>query len=361
MQVPPNDETPQAAHTDTLPPDEANGSARAPEADRYAELLSKFQQFEARVLRTESTTEQLERKGTGASATAVSLSDEDFSDMQLPQLRQTVSRPLGVQMPDTSTWDHSEIELEYFESGLSDADRKKLLRVYKMDPRLALAPGKLEEADRKKFSATAKEREGVLHKQGTLFRDYTRTLVHSIDRCAQGLAKMCELENPQAWDANQWKAHHTAAVNLLFSSLSARRDNYRLLSATASAIDRERQEMVIKAVHPRYTLPEQPNKMQTRKLLPEAVRADARQFDQSMFFSDKGNTARPAQPRNPTAKLTKAQARARKRTRSFSHQGYPADPAVPDAPKAGPHTPGTNNKKPNGGKVGDWAGSLKKH
>ena len=126
-------------------------------------------------------------------------------------------------------------------------------------------------------------------------------------------------------------------------------------------IERERKEMVIRAVHPRYTLPEQPNKMQTRKLLPEAVRADARQFDQSMFFSDKGNTARPAQPRNPTGKLTKAQARARKRTRSFSHQGNPADPAVPDAPKLGPHTPGTNNKRSKGGKVGDRAWSLKKH
>ena len=67
-----------------------------------------------------------------------------------------------------------------------------------MDPRLALAPGKLEEAGRKKFSVIAKEREGVLYKQSTLVRDYTRTLVHSIDRCAHGLAKMCELENPQA-------------------------------------------------------------------------------------------------------------------------------------------------------------------
>ena len=128
--------------------------------------------MEARVLRTESTTEQLEREGTGASATAVSLSDEEFSDMLLPQLRQTVTRPLGVQVPDTSTWDHSDIELEYFESGLSDADRKTLLRGYKMHPRLALAPGKIEEADRKKFSIPAKEREGVLYKQDTLVRDY---------------------------------------------------------------------------------------------------------------------------------------------------------------------------------------------
>ena len=122
------------------------------------------------------------------------------------------------------------------------------------------------------------------------------------------------------------------------------RDHCRLLSATASAIERERQEMVIKAVHPRYTLPEQPNKIQTRKLLPEAVRADARQFDQSMFFPDKGNTARLTQPRNPTAMLTKAQIRARKRARSLSHQVDPADPAVTDATKKGPPLQGPRTK-----------------
>ena len=119
--------------------------------------------------------------------------------------------------------------------------------------------------------------------------------------------------------------------------------------------------MVVQAVHPRYTLPEQPNKLQTRKLWLDKERADARQFDQSMFFSDKGNAARPSQPRPSTGKLTKAQARARKRARSLSHQVDPADPAVTDATKKGPPTPGTKNKKSKGGKVGDQGGSLKKN
>jgi len=245
--------------------------------------------------------------------------------------------------------------LEYFESGLGEAERKKILRGYKMDPRFALAPGKLEEPDREKFTATARERENVLYKQGTMYRDFTRTLVHSIDRGAQVLAKMCELENPHAWDREQWQAYHLTAINLQASALSAQRDQYRLLSSAASAVERERQEMVVKAVHPRYTLPEQANKPASRKLLPEEMRADARQFDQSMFFSDKGNTSRPPPIRNATAKK---QPRARKRPRP-QHQVDPDTPAVPDARRQGPPTPGTK-KKPNGGKVGDRAGSLKK-
>ena len=359
VQVPRNGSTPQAARSSTPPPDGANGSVPASDAEtRFAELLAKFQDLEDRVRKTESTTDQLEREGAGTSSTAISLSTEEFSDLLLPQLRQAVSRPLGVLVPDTSTWGHSQIELEYFESGLSEADRKKLLRGYKMDPRLALAPGKLEEQDRKKFTASARERETVLYKQGTLYRDFTRTLVHSIDRSAQALAEMCKLVEPAAWDPDQWAAHHLTAINLQASALSAQRDQYRLLSSAASTVERERQEMVIKAVHPRYTLPEQANKPISRKLLPEEMRADARQFDQSMFFSDKGNTARPPAPRGASSKR---QPRARKRPRS-QMQVEPDNPAlpVPSASKQGPPTPGTKNKS-NGGKVGDRAGSLKKN
>ena len=114
---------------------------------------------------------------------------------------------------------------------------------------------------------------GILYKQGTLYRDFTRTLVHNIDRSAQALAKMCELENPHAWDRDQWQAYHLTAINLQASALSAQRDQYRLLSSAASAVERERQEMVVKAVHPRYTLPEQPNKPASRKLLSEEMQS----------------------------------------------------------------------------------------
>ena len=127
VQVPRNGSTPQAARTNTPPPDGANGSVPASDAEtRFAELLAKFQDLEDRVRKTESTTDQLEREGAGTSSTAISLSTEEFSDLLLPQLRQSVVRPLGVLVPDTSTWDHSRIELEYFESGLGEADRMRL-------------------------------------------------------------------------------------------------------------------------------------------------------------------------------------------------------------------------------------------
>ena len=345
------------------PSDGANGSDAAPDADRrYADLLSKFQQLEERIRKTESTTDQLEREGAGTSATAVSLSIGEFSEWLLPQLRQTVNRPLGVVLPDTTAWDHLNIEQEFFASGLSEADRKQLLRGYKMDPRMTFAPGKLEEQDKKKFSATAKEKENVLYKQGTLFRDFTRPLVHSIDRCAHALAKLCELDKSSGltWTPEQWQSQYNAVVNLFSSSLRAQRDTYKLLSAAASVVERERKEMVVQAVHPRYTLPEQQNKLQTRKLWSDVERADARQFDQSMFFSDKGNNPRPSQVRNPTGKQSKA-ARARKRARLLSQQNSSTapEPAVTSATGQVPPTPGTKNKQTKGGKVGGSGKPLK--
>ena len=318
--------------------------------------------MEERVRKTESTTDQLEREGAGASATTVSLAIGEFSEWLLPQLRQTVNRPLGVVLPDTTAWDHLHIEQEFFASGLSEADRKQLLRGYKMDPRMTFAQGKLEEQDKKRFSATAKEKENALYKQGTLLRDFTRPLIHSIDRSAHALAKLCELDRSSGltWTTEQWQAQYTAAVNLLFSALGAQKDQYRLLSSAASSVERDRKEMVVQAVHPRYTLPEQPNKLQTRKLWSDVERADARQFDQSMFFSDKGNAPRQSQVRTSTGKQSKA-ARARKRARLLSQQGDSAvpEPAVTAATRQSPPTPGTGSKKSKGDKVGDQGRSLK--
>ena len=347
QQTPQTGSTSQTRHNAMPTSDDANRNDTVPDADRrYADLLDKFQQLEERVRRTESTTDQLEREGAGTSATAVSLAIGEFSEWLMPQLRQTVNRPLGVVLPDTTAWDHLRIEQEFFASGLSEADRKQLLRGYKMDPRMTFAPGKLEEQDKKKFSATAKEKENTLYKQGILLRDFTRPLIHSIDRSAHALAKLCELDKTSGltWTTEQLQAQYTAAVNLLFSSLGAQRDQHRLLSSAASSVERDRKEMVVQAVHPRYTLPEQPNKLQTRKLWSDEERADARQFDQSMFFSDKRNAARSSQSRTSTRRLSKAQARAKKRARSLSHQVDPADPAVTDATKKGPPTPGTKNK-----------------
>ena len=76
VQVPRNRNTPKSAQTSTAPRDDASGGDRAPEVDRYAELLSKFQQLESRIFKTESTTERLEREGAGVLSTAVSLSTE---------------------------------------------------------------------------------------------------------------------------------------------------------------------------------------------------------------------------------------------------------------------------------------------
>ena len=270
--------------------------------------------------------------------------------------------PFGGGVTRHHCMDYLQIEQEFFSSGLSEADRKQLLRGYKMDPRMTFAPGKIEEQDKKKLSATAKEKENVLYKQGTLLRDFTRPLIHSIDRSAHALAKMCELDKSSGitWTAEQWQAQYTAAINMLFSSLGSQRDHYRLLSAAASSVERERKEMVMQTVHPRFVLPEQPNKLQTRKLVSDVERADARQFDQSMFFSDKGNNPRPSQVRNPTGKQSKA-ARARKRARLLSQQGDSTapEPAVTSATGQGPPTPGTGSKKGKGGKVGGLGKSLK--
>ena len=173
---------------------------------------------------------------------------------------------------------------------------------------------------------------------------------------------MCELDKSSGitWTAEQWQAQYTAAINMLFSSLGSQRDHYRLLSAAASSVERERKEMVMQTVHPRFVLPEQPNKLQTRKLVSDVERADARQFDQSMFFSDKGNNPRPSNVRNQPGKQSKA-ARARKRARLLSQQGgsTATEPAVTSATGQVPPTPGTKNKQTKGGKVGGSGKSLK--
>ena len=69
------------------------------------------------------------------------------------------------------------------------------------------------------------------------------------------LAKLCELDKSSGltWTPEQWQAQYTAAVNLFCSSLGAQRDHYRLPSAAASSVERDRKEMVVQAVHPRYT------------------------------------------------------------------------------------------------------------
>ena len=87
----------------------------------------------------------------------------------------------------------------FYESGLSEADRKKLLRGYQMDPIFLLAPGKISDADSKKLSASAEEKQTIEFKQCTLLRDIVRAYVHAIDRVSQGLAKFCELENQMTW------------------------------------------------------------------------------------------------------------------------------------------------------------------
>ena len=44
-----------------------------------------------------------------------------------------VDRPLGVAVPDTASRGPLELHKEFVDSGLSEADREKLLRKYKMD------------------------------------------------------------------------------------------------------------------------------------------------------------------------------------------------------------------------------------
>ena len=106
--------------------------------------------------------ELLDREGSRAAPGAVTLANKVFSDALFDELRQTVDRSLGVAVPDTASWGPLELHREFADSSLSDADRKKLLRKHKMDSSFNLLPGTITEEQRRKLSASAKEKEAAM-------------------------------------------------------------------------------------------------------------------------------------------------------------------------------------------------------
>ena len=177
----------------------AEGGARderrignAPDANQV--LLDRIAKLESALNRVGTTVELLEREGSGAAPGAVTLANEVFSDALFDELRQAVDRPLGVAVPDTASWGPLELHKEFVDSGLSDADRKKLLRKYKMDSAFNLLPGTITEEQRKKLSASAKEKETAAFKQCTMIRDFVRPGLHALDAAASGLIQLTELK-----------------------------------------------------------------------------------------------------------------------------------------------------------------------
>ena len=89
-------------------------------------LLARIAKLESALSRVGSTVELLEREGSGAAPGAVTLANEVFSDALFDELRQAVDRPLGVAVPDTASWGPLELHKEFVDSGLSEADGKRL-------------------------------------------------------------------------------------------------------------------------------------------------------------------------------------------------------------------------------------------
>lgn len=339
---------------------EADAVGRDGDADgRVDRLLAKVSQLEAVLSKYVATTDSLEREGAGTSSSAVSLGTGVFSDLLYVQLRQTVSRPLGVAVPDTAQWGPSEIQQEFANSGLADADRKKLLRKYKMDTEFALLPGQIEEEDRKKLTQASKEKETSAFKQSTLIRDFVRPLLAGLDMEAQGIRSLLELrESNLSWQ--DWYSQFDSIISILYESVQSLRDVYRLLSAAFSASERERLEIVMKHIHPQYTLPAQQHKAVKTKLVTEELKTAARQHDEAWFFAHQGNRGQfgsrkegPSRGVRKTSKAAKARRANRLRAGPLSET---ADNSAETQP-APSQTPGRKQKK--GGKVGGPKGAPK--
>ena len=338
---------------------EADAVVRDGDADgRVDRLLAKVSQLEATLSKYVATTDSLEREGAGTSSSAVSLGTGVFSDLLYAQLRQTVSRPLGVAVPDTAQWGPLEIQQEFSNSGLADADRKKILRKYKMDTEFSLLPGQIEEEDRKKLTQASKEKETSAYKQSTLIRDFVRPLLAGLDWEARGIKALLELR-----DANipwaDWHDQFDSTIGMLYESVQGLKDVYRLLSASFSASERERLEIVMKHIHPQYTLPAQQHKAVKTKLVTEELKTAARLHDEAWFFAHQGNKSQFGSRKETTtrgvkkpSKSNRAKRAARLKAGALSESAQSTEPQ-----SALSQTPGKHQKK--GGKVGGQKGAPK--
>ena len=340
----------------------AGGDARddanigdTPDANQV--LLDRIAKLESALNRVGSTVELLEREGSGAAPGAVALANEVFSDALFDELRQTVDRPLGVAVPDTASWGPLELHKEFADSGLSDADRKKLLRKYKMDSAFNLLPGTITEEQRKKLSASAKEKETAAFKQCTLIRDFVRPGLHALDAAASGLIQLTELKADLGALSEAQAESWNDISKCMQSTVLSLRDQYRLLSSAFSVNERERQEAVMKAIHPHFNMPPPQHKAPLLKLLPRDLLDAAEKHDQSTFFARQGHSQQQQLRQTIGPGISKSARRAAARRAAQARAGGSTSGAAtqPGQPPANGHpvTPRNANKnKIKGNSVG---------
>ena len=348
----------------------AGGDARddanigdTPDANQV--LLDRIAKLESALNRVGSTVELLEREGSGAAPGAVTLANEVFSDALFDGLRQTVDRPLGVAVPDTADWSPLELHKEFANSGLSEADKKKLLRKYKMDSEFTLLPGSITEEQRKKLSASAKEKETVAFKQCNMIRDMVRPVLHALDAAESGLIRLAELKTSLGELSTEQTESWNQVSIMMQNTVISLRDHYRLASSAFSVHERERQEAVMKAIHPHFSMPPAQHKAPLLKLVPQEMLDAAEKYDQSTYFARQGHSQHQRQTIAPgISKAARRAAAAKQRFQARPGGPNPSAPTQPAGQQTAVRHPATPrkanpNKQIKRNSVGDLKGAPK--
>ena len=329
-------------------------------------LLDRIAKLESALKRLGSTVELLEREGSGAAPGAVTLANEVFSNAFFDGLRQTIDRPLGVAVPDTANWSPLELHREFANSGLSEADKKKLLRKYKMDSEFTLLPGSITEEQRKKLSASAKEKETVAFKQCNMIRDMVRPVLHALDAAESGLIRLAELKTSLGGLSTEQTESWNQVSIMMQNTVISLRDHYRLASSAFSVHERERQEAVMKAIHPHFSMPPAQHKAPLLKLVPQEMLDAAEKHDQSTYFARQDHSQHQRQTIAPGISKAARRAAAKQRFQARTGGPRPAAPTQPaeqppaTRPPATPRTP-KPTKPTKGNSVGDQKGAPKGH
>ena len=114
--------------------------------------------------------------------------------------------------------------------------------------------------------------------------------LHALDAAASGLIQLTELKADLGASSEKQAESWNDISKCMQSTVLSLRDQDRLLSSAFSVPERERQEAVMKAIHPHYSMPPPQHKAPLLKLLPQDMLDAAEKHDQSTFFARQGHS-----------------------------------------------------------------------
>ena len=199
-----------------------------------------------------------------------------------------------------------------------------------------------------------------------MIRDIVRPVLHALDAAESGLIRLAELKTSLGGLSTEQTESWNQVSIMMQNTVISLRDHYRLASSAFSVHERERQEAVMKAIHPHFSMPPAQHKAPLLKLVPQEMLDAAEKYDQSTYFARQGHSQHQRQTIAPG--ISKAARRAAAKQRFQTRPGgprpgaptQPAEQPPAHRPPATPRTP-KPNKPSKGNSVGDQKGAPKGH